>query len=133
MKNITRISIFIGLFACIAGTSQAQYYIHSAGIRLGGSYGFTYKKFFDENQAFEFLFGGRNTGIQLTGTYQYYKPLNLSKNETFFIFYGGGGHIGYEKYPVKTLNPGPLQILLSDHFTMKKRVSFQWGLMGSLA
>jgi len=130
MKNITRISIFIGLLACIAGTSQAQYYIHSAGIRLGGSYGFTYKKFFDQNQAFEFLFGGRNTGIQLTGTYQYYKPLNLSKNETFFIFYGGGGHIGYEKYPVKTLNPGPPADPFVRSFHYEEKSFFSMGIDG---
>jgi hypothetical protein len=83
---------------------QAQYYLHSAGIRIGGSYGLTYKNFFNEKQAVEFLVGGREGGMHVTTTFQFNKPLNLSKNETFFLYYGGGGHIGFQDYAVKVLD-----------------------------
>ena len=86
------------------GQAAAQYYEHSAGIRLGGSYGFTYKTFFDEQESIELLLGGRNDGLHLTGTFQFNRPLNLSKNETFFFYYGGGAHAGYEKYPTKVID-----------------------------
>ena len=101
--------ILISFFVCaIFNTkTKAQYYEHSAGIRLGGSYGLTYKKFFNETDAVEFLLGGREDGLQVTATYQFNKPLNLSRNETFFLYYGAGGHIGYEKYPTKSLYDFP--------------------------
>jgi hypothetical protein len=111
---------FIGVFLTPA---QAQYYEQSAGIRLGGSYGLTYKKFFNEIDAIEFLFGGREEGIHLTITYQFNKPLNLSRNETFFLYYGVGGHTGFEKYPTKTLinSQAPESEFIYEnksHFTM---------------
>lgn len=87
--------------------AQAQYYEQSAGIRLGGSYGLTYKKFFNELDAVEFLIGGRDDGIHLTTTYQFNRPLNLSRNETFFLYYGAGAHLGYEKYSIKILVESP--------------------------
>ena len=116
------IMLCIGLFLAPA---NAQYYEQSAGIRLGGSYGLTYKKFFNELDAFEFLLGGREDGIHLTGTYQFNKPLNLSRNETFFLYYGAGGHIGYEKYSTKTLiNSQPPE----SQFVYENRSYFSMGV-----
>ena len=103
MKKYFQFLLIIFLLSFFLPSAKAQYYEHSAGIRLGGSYGLTYKKFFNEKDAFEILFGGRDDGLHLTTTYQFNKPLNLSRNETFFLYYGAGGHLGYEKYKTKVL------------------------------
>ncbi len=104
MKKYLQITFFtIALLSCSIQAS-AQYYLNSAGIRMGGSYGLTYKKFFDEVQAFEILLGSRKGGMQLTGTFQFNKPLNLSKNETFFLYYGGGAHLAFQEHQTKVLD-----------------------------
>lgn len=103
MKIYLHTTLLIFFCGTTLSPATAQYYEQSAGVRLGGSYGLTYKKFFNEFEAVEFLFGGRQDGLQLTTMYMFNKPLNLSRNETFFLYYGGGGHLGYEKYPTKTL------------------------------
>lgn len=126
MKKFFQIIFVVFLMGTIpAATLKAQYYEHSAGIRLGGSYGLTYKKLFNEVDAVEFLFGGREDGLQLTTTYQFNKPLNLSRNETFVLYYGAGGHLGYEKYPTKTLN---VQNPPFQEFYYEKRTYFSMGV-----
>ena len=92
------------IVVCFASEVKAQYYLNSAGVRIGGSYGITYKKFFNETQAVEFLLGGRDGGMHATTTFQFNKPLNLSKNETFFLYYGAGGHVGFQDYATKVLD-----------------------------
>lgn len=85
------------------GSSYAQYYANSAGLRLGGSSGITYKRFVTEVQAFELLLSWRDKGTQLTGLYMWNKPLNIGENEKFFFYYGGGSHFGYVKRSNKVL------------------------------
>lgn len=86
------LTVLVGL---IVTTSWAQY-DRSAGVRLGSSSGFTFKKFIHEEEAFELLLSGRNDGLQLTGTYQFHKPLNFNFSDRFYLNYGAGGHFGYE-------------------------------------
>lgn len=101
MKKLYIIAIIL---LALVFESKAQYYLNSAGIRIGGSYGLTYKKFFNQTQALELLLGGRKGGMHLTTTFQFNKPLNLSKNETFFLYYGGGAHLGFQDYQTKILD-----------------------------
>ena len=82
----------------VATASFAQEYEQSAGIRLGHSGGLTYKKFIVNEHAFEFMLTGRNNGVQATGLYLHHIPLALSFNDQFFLYYGAGAHLGYEKY-----------------------------------
>ncbi len=104
MKKLLQSGLLILVITAYSHESQGQYYLHSAGVRVGGSYGLTYKKFFNEAQAFELLLGGRHGGMHVTGTFQFNKPLNLSKNETFFLYYGGGAHLGFQDYQTKILD-----------------------------
>lgn len=104
MKRYLKIGFFTIVLLVFSKQTFAQYYLRSAGVRIGGSYGLTYKKFFDEVQAFEVLLGSRKGGMQLTGTFQINKPLNLSKNETFFLYYGGGAHLAFQDYQTKVLD-----------------------------
>ena len=92
-----RYTIFLFLFV-IPVLVNAQYHQHSAGVRLGGTSGITYKTFMNDNQALQFLLSGRESGAQATITYHFYTPLNLGKYETFFFYYGPGGHAGVEKH-----------------------------------
>ena len=85
--------LIVGL---ISTTSWAQYE-RSAGVRLGRSGGVTYKRFIHAEEAIELLLSGRNNGLQLTGTYQYHKPLDFNFSDRFYLHYGVGGHFGYEK------------------------------------
>lgn len=77
---------------------HAQQYGRSAGIRLGGTSGLTYKKFIVDEQAVETMVSGRNNGVQLTIMWVMHHPMEIAFNENFFFYYGVGGHVGVEKY-----------------------------------
>ena len=89
--------LFLGVFLLAFSLAEAQYYDQSVGLRLGNTSGVTYKNFLTEREAMEIMVSGRNHGIQLTGLYQVYKPLNLG--DDFFLYYGGGAHVGSERWP----------------------------------
>ncbi len=75
-----------------------QLYEKSGGIRLGHTSGLTYKKFFNEGEAVELLLSGRNDGMQFTILYHFHEPMEFSFNDRFYLHYGIGGHLGYEKF-----------------------------------
>lgn len=72
-------------------------YNKSAGLRLGSSSGVTFKKFVHAEEAIELLLSGRNGGLQLTGLYQFHKPMDWNFSDRIYLNYGVGGHFGYEK------------------------------------
>ncbi len=87
------------LFALSVGSIKGQaLYDQSAGVRLGWTSSLTFKKFMLEDEALEILVSGRRQGVQLTMLYEFHEPMELSFNENFFVYYGIGGHMGYEKY-----------------------------------
>lgn len=82
-----------------SGTAMAQsVYQQSAGVRLGHTAALTFKKFMVEEEALEVMLSGRRDGLQLTTIYTFHKPMELSFNENFFLYYGLGAHVGYENY-----------------------------------
>ena len=83
------------LFGCCCTCIQAQYYEQAVGLRLGGTGGVTYKKYFTEFNSAELLLSGRNGGLQITGLRGITKPLDISEN--LFLVYGYGAHLGYER------------------------------------
>ena len=94
---------FVCLLILMPLIGMGQYFQHSAGLRLGGTSGLTYKTFMNDNQGIQFLLSGRESGVQATITYQFYKPLNIGKYDTFFIYYGPGGHAGIESHSKQVL------------------------------
>ncbi|MDN5214530.1 hypothetical protein QQ020_20795 [Fulvivirgaceae bacterium BMA12] len=74
----------------------AQYYRNAVGIRAGGSAGVFYKSFHTESMAYQALVSARNGGAQATGLYTRHLPTKLSHN--LFFYYGGGAHVGFERY-----------------------------------
>lgn len=116
------------LFAMLFSYSQ-QLYEKSAGIRLGYTSGLTFKSFLTENEAVEFILSGRNDGMQFTGIYQFHEPMEFSFNDKFYLHYGVGGHIGYEKFDnlakVLTNSTG-------DEFAFEEKSFFTMGVDASL-
>lgn len=96
-KPIKTIGLLL-LLITACDQSFGQQYDRSAGVRLGGSSGLTFKKFIVDEQAFEMIISNRREGIQLTGLYMMHQPMHVSFNENFFFYYGVGGHIGAEKH-----------------------------------
>ena len=73
-------------------------YQQSGGVRLGHTAALTFKKFMIEEEALEMLVSGRRDGLQFTTIYTFHKPMEFSFNENFYLYYGVGAHVGYERY-----------------------------------
>ncbi|MEO1052032.1 MAG: hypothetical protein AAFX87_15475 [Bacteroidota bacterium] len=124
----------LALALCITAgawqTASAQEYLNSAGLRLGYTSGVTYKRFVNDTQAVEFLLGGRNAGLQLTTTYQFNKPLDLSFTDRVHFYYGIGAHIGYERVFRGTFT-NPIIInppVFGNEFEIERRTEFTMGV-----
>lgn len=94
MKNL----ILLTLLLVGTSVSGQQLYEKSGGIRLGHTSGLTFKKFITEDEAVEMILSGRNDGLQYTAQYLFHEPMEFSFNDRFYLHYGIGGHIGYEKF-----------------------------------
>ncbi|MDH5610277.1 MAG: hypothetical protein OEY56_12445 [Cyclobacteriaceae bacterium] len=92
-------------------------YLQSGGIRLGHSSGFTLKKFIVGEEAIEVLLSGRKEGCQLTAMYLFHEPMEIAFSENFYVFYGIGGHAGYERHFGKNkvlVNTNPYEYVFAD-------------------
>ncbi|MEQ9468808.1 MAG: hypothetical protein RLN88_15470 [Ekhidna sp.] len=125
MKRI--LSLFF-LLISITATSQ-QLYEKSSGIRLGHTSGITFKKFVTEDEAVELILSGRNEGMHVTVQYLFHEPMEFSFNDRFYLHYGIGGHIGYEKFDdiAKTLSNAA-----GDAFIYQEKSFFIMGVDASL-
>ncbi|MEQ9402590.1 MAG: hypothetical protein RIM99_03300 [Cyclobacteriaceae bacterium] len=86
------------LVGAVFMANAQQNYEKSAGIRLGTTSGLTFKKFTTEDEAIELILSGRNEGMQFSALYLFHQPMEFSFNENFYVHYGLGGHIGYERF-----------------------------------
>ncbi|MEM7296910.1 MAG: hypothetical protein AAF391_01440 [Bacteroidota bacterium] len=109
--------------------SAQQLYEKSGGIRLGHTSGLTYKKFVTEDEAVDLMLSGRNEGMQFTILYQFHEPMEFSFNDRFYLHYGIGGHIGYEKFDdiSKVLSNAA-----GDEFIFEEKSFFAMGVDASL-
>lgn len=124
--KLTLVTFFL-LASFIAGAQQL--YEKSGGIRLGHTSGLTYKKFVTEDEAVDLMLSGRNEGMQLTVLYQFHEPMEFSFNDRFYLHYGIGGHVGYEKF-------NDISKVLSnaagDEFIFEEKSFFAMGVDASL-
>lgn len=93
--------LLLSLLGIVSLSSQAQFYKQSAGVRGGYTSALTYKHFHNDEQAIEVMVGERNQGIQITGLYTFYKPLNNILSDMVYFYYGVGLHTGFEIYTTK--------------------------------
>lgn len=121
--------LFVLIILASLSTSAQQLYEKSSGIRLGNTSGLTYKKFVTEDEAVEMMLSGRNDGMQFTALYLFHQPMEFSFNDRFYLHYGMGGHMGYEKF-------NDLSKVLSnaagDAFVYEDRSFFAMGVDASL-
>lgn len=117
------------LLLTILSSYSQQLYQKSAGIRLGYTSGLTFKNFVTEDEAIEFILSGRNEGIQITGLYEFHQPMEFSFNDKFYLHYGVGGHIGYEKFD------NLAKVLINDagdEFAFEEKSFFTMGVDATL-
>ena len=118
------------IFALISfGSAAQQLYEKSGGVRLGHTSGITFKKFVTEDEAVEMILSGRNEGMQFTAMYLFHQPMEFSFNDRFYLHYGIGGHVGYEKFDdiSKTLSNAT-----GDEFIYESKSFFTMGVDASL-
>lgn len=125
MQRIVSIFLLVISFSSVG----QQLYEKSGGIRLGHTSGLTFKDFVTEDEAVEVLLSGRNDGMQLTVQYLFHHPMEFSFNDRFYLHYGIGGHIGYEKFDniAKTLSNAA-----GDAFLYEKKSFFIMGVDANL-
>ena len=95
-----------------------QDYERAAGVRLGHTSGFAYKKFVVETEAVEMILSGRNEGTQFTAIYEFHKPMEVAfEEENFYFYYGIGAHIGFERFDDLNkvlISTTPLEFVFED-------------------
>lgn len=89
----------------IPSSMFAQDYWHSVGVRGGLSSGITYKRFVDEENAFEGILSF-NRGFKATLLKEIHQPKYHQYSENFYLFHGFGGHFGFlnEDYNSKEID-----------------------------
>ncbi len=102
-KKVTLLSVF--LFVIIT-SAKSQQYIDALGIRIGESYGLTYKHFFNEKLAVEASLLSRWHGISSMGLLEWNYPLVDIRGLNWYL--GAGPGFGYWTYnnATKWLDPG---------------------------
>jgi len=88
--------------ACIliSGLSAKAQYKNAFGVRLGDSYGVTFKTFLQSDKALDFILNVRNHNdigyFRLTGLYEVHNPIAGAPGLRWY--YGGGGTLGSLHY-----------------------------------
>ncbi|WP_144017309.1 hypothetical protein [Ekhidna lutea] len=122
--------LFAALFLLTSLVSVGQQlYEKSSGLRLGHTSGLTFKKFVTEDEAVELLLSGRNEGMQFGAQYLFHEPMEFSFNDRFYLHYGIGGHIGYEKFDDLSK---VLSNATGDEFIYESKTFFAMGVDASL-
>lgn len=85
-------TLILSLLLLVATTISAQNYGTGVGVRLGYDSGLTVKHFTSKETAIEGILSFSPKHFQLTGLYEWQRPLSLLENLDWFI--GLGGHVG---------------------------------------
>jgi len=127
--NLLKITLLVASILSFSN-ANGQYYVSSAGLRMGGTSGFTYKKFFNETEAMEILLSGRNKGVQICLLFLENREMDISFSEHLFFYFGAGVHIGLEKKDrfIRIYQPPPI----ADQFDIihRENTFFAMGIDG---
>ncbi len=91
MKLVIAIILLIGFTFSI----QSQTFERQLGMRFGTMSGITGKVVKDKKTAIEGTLGFRKGGVQLYTLLEAYKMLDKNTNQNWFIYFGGGAHVGF--------------------------------------
>lgn len=76
----------------------AQTFENAIGIRGGITAGIEYRYYTDDANAYKFLLGTRDDGIQLHAMKEFHQYDLFRRTDRLVFFYGAGIHAGYEKW-----------------------------------
>lgn len=91
MKKYLLLLLLPAMFLATSQRANAQY-DNAIGLRLGPSWGITFKHKLSDAAGLEFLLNSHWGGYQVTVMYEHHIPV-ITDGMNFYI--GGGGHIGY--------------------------------------
>ena len=91
MRKYLFILLLPVMFLATSQRAEAQYN-NAIGLRLGPSWGITFKHKMSDAAGLEFLLNSHGGGYQVTVMYEHHIPV-ITDGMNFYI--GGGGHIGY--------------------------------------
>lgn len=91
MKKVAILILIISL----SGTTFSQVFERQLGLRLGTMSGITGKVIMNKKTAIQGTLGFYKGGVQLYTLLEAYKMLDKSTNQSWFLYFGGGAHIGY--------------------------------------
>ena len=76
----------------------AQTFENAIGVRGGITAGIEYRYYTNDANAYKFLLGTRNDGLQLHAMKEFHQYDLFSRTDRLVFFYGAGMHAGYEKW-----------------------------------
>ena len=91
MKRLLLIALLIGFIT----PSFSQVFERQLGARLGTMSGITGKVIMNKKTAIEGTLGFRKGGVQLYTLLETYKALDKNTNGNWYMYFGGGAHVGY--------------------------------------
>lgn len=94
MKFI-RIILTVAIPLLMMTAVMAQEKQYQAGFRMGVTSGFTGRTITNDMWAFEGIVGFRSGGAQIYGLLESRKRLEFPRTDKFFLYYGGGAHLGF--------------------------------------
>jgi len=94
-----------------------------AGLRGGGSNGITGRYFMSESSGIEAIIGWRNSGLLITGLYEFHKPLQIGEIEGLSWYFGGGLHVGYSAWWTASLTLG-LDAIVGIGYDLEPLINF---------
>ena len=117
-----RIVLFLTVLMGLAISANSQHYLKSAGFRLGHTTGISFQKFVAKHQAVDLMVSGRHNGLQFNTLYKWHSPTEFNMEGNFVLYYGLGGHFGFERlipYNLEFQQPFPeYDLKRKSYFTM---------------
>ncbi|MFC2079946.1 hypothetical protein ACFLRQ_00565 [Bacteroidota bacterium] len=88
-------STIIIIVAILSMNVSGQFYPLEAGAVLGGSSGFSFRAYLDEDLSYEALLSFRNQGAQIHLFRQQHNEIYMTKEGSLHFVYGYGAHLGF--------------------------------------
>ncbi len=82
----------------LSSSAFSQDFRYAAGIRAGYTGGIEFRIYTDELNSYKFLLGSRQNGAVIHALKEFHKPGLFSFTDHLNFVYGGGLHVGYERW-----------------------------------
>jgi hypothetical protein len=90
--------ILCAALAMIGCSAFSQEFRYAAGIRAGYTGGVEFRIYTDELNSYKFLLGSRDNGAVIHALKEFHQPGLFSFTDQLNFVYGGGLHVGYERW-----------------------------------